>query len=327
MRGRLFTSSLAAAGALLALPAAAQPVAGARSTPAAPATAPAAPAPAGSAPAGPAPATAPAGSAAPATGPISADALSLEPKPEESKAVALGKQAYVALTQGGNVREIAGLLRDSINSLGGVCPNVTHYQVYRQTITVTTLKVACTNRPLYLLSVDADGGMLADGGDGQVEPMDSEDGTITAAPVADGTQKTYVDPRVGVQVAVPMPRGGGVVSSGPAGEGQPGNAPLGWMRWLFAVIAALVAFIAYTVYRSFTRPALVTASPALQVRRYSSEDKDRLVEESQQLSSNMWAHPSGLYIVRGRHGKRRIFPTWAFAQIYHVWGIKIKQIR
>ncbi len=275
-------------------------------------------------------AAAPAGSAAVAAapaGPVN-EVEALQPQPEESKAVALGKQTFVALNEGGNVREIAGLLRDSVNSLGGICPNVTHYQVYRQTITVTTLKVACTNRPLYLLSVDTDGGMLADGGDGQVEPMDSEDGTITAAPLADASSKTYVDPKAGAAAIGAKPAAaGGVVSSGPAAAAGGGDTPLGWMRWLFALIAMLVAFIAYTIYRSFTRPAMV-ATPRVQLdRRYSSEDKDTLVEESQEIGSSMWVHPSGLYIVRGRHGKRRIFPNWAFAQIYHVWGIKIRQIR
>lgn len=273
-------------------------------------------------------AAAPASTAA-ATPPAAVnEAEALQPKPEESKAVALGKQTFIALNEGGNVREIAGLLRDSVNSLGGICPNVTHYQVYRQTITVTTLKVACTNRPLYLLSVDTDGGMLADGGDGQVEPMDSEDGTITAAPLADGSPKTYVDPKAGASAIGAVPAGkGGVVSSGPAAVVGTGDTPLGWMRWLFALIAMLVAFIAYTIYRSFTRPAMV-AAPRVQLdRRYSSDDKDKLVEESEEIGSAMWVHPSGLYIVRGRHGKRRIFANWAFAQIYHVWGIKIRQIR
>lgn len=257
------------------------------------------------------------------------EAEALQPQPEESKALALGKQTFIALNEGGNVREIAGLLRDSVNSLGGICPNVTHYQVYRQTITVTTLKVACTNRPLYLLSVDTDGGMLADGGDGQVEPMNSEDGTITAAPLAERSEKTYIDPKAGAAAigAPPAPEGGGVVSSGPAAAAGGGDTPLGWMRWLFALIAMLVAFIAYTLYRSFTRPAMVSTPRVRLDRRYSSDDKDKLVEESQEIGSAMWVHPSGLYIVRGRHGKRRIFPNWAFAQIYHVWGIKIRQIR
>ena len=296
---------------------------------AAPTVAPAAPPPVDAITAAPAPGAAPpADSAAPASAPVN-EAEALQPKPEESKAVALGKQTFIALNEGGNVREIAGLLRDSVNSLGGICPNVTHYQVYRQTITVTTLKVACTNRPLYLLSVDTDGGMLADGGDGQVEPMDSEDGTITAAPLAEGSTTTYVDPTAGAaEIGAPAaPAGGGVVRSGTAPVAAAGDTPLGWMRWLFALIAMLVAFIAYTIYRSFTRPAMV-ATPRLQLdRRYSSDDKDRLVEESQELGTNMWMHPSGLYIVRGRHGKRRIFANWAFAQIYHVWGIKIRQIR
>lgn len=277
-------------------------------------------------------AAAPAESAGAAPGraaPVS-EAEALQPVPEESKAVALGKQTFVALNEGGNVREIAGLLRDSVNSLGGICPNVTHYQIYRQTITVTTLKVACTNRPLYLLSVDTDGGMLADGGDGQVEPMDSEDGTITAAPLAEGSTKTYVDPKAGAAaIGAPVVKAGGVVSSGTAARAGAAAAdtPLGWMRWLFALIAVLVAFIAYTIYRSFTRPAMVAAPRIVLDRRYSSDDKDRLVEESEELGNNMWVHPTGLYIVRGRHGKRRIFANWAFAQVYHVWGIKIKQIR
>lgn len=307
--------------ALMAAPLAAAPETPSNVTPAGPIPAPA---PATSAPTDGSPAAA----AAPAAGEVR-DAIAREPEPPESKAVALGKQAYIALTAGGNVREIAGLLRDSINSLGGICPNVTHYQVYRQTVTVTTLKVACTNRPLYLISVDQDGGLLADGGDGQVEPMNSDDGTISAAPIADGGDKAYVDPKVGVQLKSPKAEtGGGQLNSAPGAAVAAGDTPLGWMRWIFVLMALLVAFIAFTVYRSFTRPAIVTPSgPPTIAKRYTSEDKDRLVEESQELSSNMWVHPSGLFIVRGRHGKRRIFPTWAFAQIYHVWGIKIRQIR
>lgn len=320
-------SALARLGTAAMLAAVAQPAAAAPATAPTPPAAGAATAAAGQT-AAPAAASTAADSETAAPGAPVNEAEALQPKPEESKAVALGKQTFVALNEGGNVREIAGLLRDSVNSLGGICPNVTHYQVYRQTITVTTLKVACTNRPLYLLSVDTDGGMLADGGDGQVEPMDSEDGTITAAPLADGSDKTYVDPKAGAAaIGVPKAGGSGVVSSGPAADLSAGDTPLGWMRWLFALIAMLVAFIAYTIYRSFTRPAMIATPRVVMEKRYSSEDKDQLIDESQELGSNMWVHPSGLYIVRGRHGKRRIFPNWAFAQLYHVWGIKIKQIR
>lgn len=249
------------------------------------------------------------------------EAEALQPQPEESTAVRLGKQLFFSLNESGNVREIAGLLRDSINSLGGICPNVTHYQIYRQTISVTTLKVACNNRPLYLLSVDTDGGMLADGGDGQVEAMDPSDGTISAAPAtgSGGTSSLGAAPG-----SAPT---NGAITSAPVAGNNANEAPQGWTRWLFALMALLVALIAYIIYQRLTRA--VSAAGAMQRldRRYSSEDKDRLIEESRQLGASMWRHPSGLYIVRGRQGKRRLFPSWMPAQIYRLWGIKIRQIR
>ena len=229
----------------------------------------------------------------------------------------LGRQTYVALTEGAEVRATSALLRDSVNSLGGTCGNVERYQLFLQTVTVSTLKVACSGRPVYLLSVDASGGMLVDGGDGGVTAPDAADGVVVTVPAlgaADPGDAVARTPALSEPAAMP------------AGPMAGGEAPLGWMRWLFALLALMVAGVAYTIYRGFTGPAVVSAGSE-PYRRYTSQDKDRLVAESREMAPSLWAHPSGLYIVRGRNGKRRLFPSWMWAQAYRVWGIKIRQIR
>lgn len=250
---------------------------------------------------------------------------------QEAAAFALGRQVYAALEGDGTTNAAIGaLLRDSVNSLEGVCPDVGSYQVFRQTKDTTTLKVECSDRPLYLLSIDDKGRMLLSGGDGRVGPMQGIDGPIVVTGVAHGDAEKaaaappepsgglITDPRVNDEIPV-------AAVDADNGSEAAGN-PAGWMRWAFAATLATIGLLAFLLYSRLLLRAR-TLGRDKRGLAYSSADKDRMIAEAQPVATDIWEHPSGLFIVRGRHGKRRLFPSRFSAHLYRRWGLKISQVR
>jgi hypothetical protein len=52
-----------------------------------------------------------------------------------------------------------------------------------------------------------------------------------------------------------------------------------------------------------------------------------MIEESQEIYPDYWLHPTGIHIIRGRHGKRRVFDKKLYAMMYYRWGFKFRQLR
>lgn len=236
----------------------------------------------------------------------------------------LGDQIHDALAgDGTKAGAIGALLRDAVNSLGGVCLNTRSYQIFRRAPEADTLKVECADRPLYLLSVDSAGAMILSGGDGNVQAMDRDDGdvvqTSTAPAQSSGTQT--VTPSRGDDAIPETALSGEKIT--PAAED---TDPRGWTRWVFSgalVAFGLIAFLAYSQLKHHAR----FSRGVQRVGTYTSEEKDKMVGESVELKPDFYIHPSGLFIVRGKRGKRRLFPNRLYAHLYWRYGWKIAQIR
>lgn len=251
----------------------------------------------------------------------------------------LGEQIHKALAgDGTQPAAIGALLRDAVNSLGGICLNVQSYQVFRRTPDTDTLKVECSDRPLYLLSIDDKAHMLLSGGDSRVAAMDRDDGDVV---------QTGAIGSAGGKTMVPNRPGSGAPKFGMPGDNNdaiPESAlpdqpkkkkgaaavdetdPRGWTRWLFAGLLGTFGLVAFLGYSQLAHAARF-AKGRERVGIYSSEDKDRMLEESAELKPDFYIHPSGLFIVRGKRGKRRLFPNRLYAYLYWRYGWKIAQIR
>jgi hypothetical protein len=93
---------------------------------------------------------------------------------------------------------------------------------------------------------------------------------------------------------------------------------------MVAAIAAL--FLAIATFAHAHNKRRTVGGPN-RVLPLSSGDKDRLIAEATALHEDLFRHPSGVLIVRGRRGKRRLFPNRLYAELYRRFGIKIAQIR
>lgn len=235
-----------------------------------------------------------------------------------------GSQVYRALTDG-DPGAFAGFLRDAINSLGGICPNVTAFQRVGPKGKLLTFKVRCGKRPLYILSVDETGRMLVDGGDGRVPAMLASDGEVM-----DGSG----EPVNGDKAAkgkkgddeIPLDE---VTKAGPVAVSSVGAAahPKVWLKWVAMVVVAISILGAIALFLRFNAPNGAAPRHSSAPRRYPSELKDAMIAESQEVHPDMWLHESGVYIIRGRHGKRRVFAHRWNAMIYYRWGYKVLQLR
>ena len=249
----------------------------------------------------------------------------------------LGSQIHDALEGNGTEPPAIGaLIRDAVNSLGGVCLNTQSYQVFRRAEDTVTLKLECADRPLYLLSIDGDGRMILSGGDGKVQAMEHEDGDIVQTGARAAPQAQAVAPRrphrFGENDAIPSD----VVPDAkpkPIKDDDDDDAstvdqtdPRGWTRWVFSGGLATFGLIAFLGYSQLAHHARF-ARGRERIGTYSSEEKDRMVAESAELRPDFYIHPSGLFIVRGKRGKRRLFPNRVYAYLYWRWGLKVAQIR
>jgi len=212
-----------------------------------------------------------------------------------------GHRAYLAVARDDDSARVASLLRDAVRAAGGACGRVERYQRFREAPNARTLKVECAGQATYLLSLGADGATVLDGGDGRIRPADPADGAVVEAPdsVADEAPLPPVDPAL--------------LSSNDAGGG--------WLAWLFLPIGLLLAVAVGGIARSLIFPAPIPP------KRYTSDDKTRMVAEARELAPNLWLHPTGVFIARGRRGKRRIFPTLVCANAYRRLGLKLKELR
>lgn len=244
----------------------------------------------------------------------------------------LGEQIHRAL--GGDGTEpaaIGALLRDAINNQGGICLNVQSYQIFRRTADTDTLKIECSDRPLYLLSIDDKAHMILSGGDSRVQAMDRDDGDViltgnTTAPSTAAKSKTKDLFKLPGQTNDAIPDSALPQDKRPKLVTVDQTDPRGWTRWVFSGLLATFGLVAFLGYSQLAHRARFKQGVD-RVGLYNSEDKDRMVAESAELKPDFYIHPSGLFIVRGKRGKRRLFPNRFYAYLYWRYGLKVAQIR
>lgn len=223
---------------------------------------------------------------------------------------------FLLLTLDYKPDDIAGGLAMAIRRSGRSCERVSDYQVFTRTETMRTLKVKCPGQEVYGLTIWRNGNAVIYGGDGMLRALDPDDGpvvTIYGSPLPGGagTAKGRA-PQI---TAAPT----AVVTERP-------NTPI----WLVIAIAAnvfLLSVIGIGVLLFWRAEGAKATRTAVHVSGLTSDDKDRLTDESREVLPDIYHHPTGLFIARGRHGKRRLFRNLLFALAYRDWGLKLREIR
>ncbi len=202
-------------------------------------------------------------------------------------------------------RAIARLLQQAIRGAGDVCAWVSDYQIVDRSTNRLLFKVKCPGMPLYGVRIERGAGfrMRVVGGDGLVGPFSPADGEIVSfdQPPAEGIfagDKTHKP-----QEDAARPRLWVLLSSA-----------VNLLLMAAAVVATVVAVV-IALRRARPLPPL------------DSTQKNALMLESREVLPNVYRHPDGFYIVRGRHGRRRIFPGLISALLYRDLGIRVLEHR
>ena len=239
-----------------------------------------------------------------------------KPKPINTIQMAL----FQAIAQEKSQDAIALLIKQNLDSIARPCLQVRAYQIYRFSTGERTLKVKCAKQPIYAVRVTADGAFIVLGGDGSVPDMLPSDGRVYS--VFGETLKTYLDQEKVREKA--SHQGGTAIGSAKIHMKDAETAEsAAWPKWLMIGNALLGLFALTLILRAilFRRKGDPDFAWGL-----NSMDKDMLMDESREVFPNVYRHPRGFFIARGRKGKRRLFRTALGGMLYRDLGLKIGEL-
>lgn len=213
----------------------------------------------------------------------------------ESEGRTAGERLFRVL-RGGEVGErVDEGLSAALTELDADCPAVERYQVFNRSTSFISMKVKCVDRPVYILAVGPVGLGVLSGGDGSIDRIRSGEGEVRVL------------------------RG-----EAPPPEREPvsdlrGDFPL---RAAALLLGALIFAGLVLIWLWIMRQKRVAPWRGLR-----TEEKDRMLEEAEEVEPHLFHHPDGVWLARGRRGKRRLFRSRYLARIYRDYGIKLLQIR
>lgn len=223
---------------------------------------------------------------------------------------AISIELYAALRQKGRPETVALRLQKAIQHFRYTCLRVNEYQIYNSQPNMMELKVGCVSSPTYGVSVAANGYLSVYGGNGILEAINGEDGRVFFFN-ADGSLMPKIVPEFRQYL------------SRVADKAKLGDAETKFYLGLimpaigFVVLAGLIMWL-----KSWRRMRYDTAYNQF----LPSNLKDQLVEESEQVSPDLYKHPSDFYIAIGKRGKRRLFKHRFQGWLYRNYSIKLGEI-
>ncbi|MEE4350448.1 MAG: hypothetical protein V2J26_09490 [Pacificimonas sp.] len=206
------------------------------------------------------------------------------------------ERLFRALRDGEEGEAVDLLIGQALTEVDARCTYIERYQVFSRVSSFITMKVKCAERPVYTLTVGAVGLGAIAGGDGTVERIRAGEGEIR---ILEGEAPEPARP----------------VGSGSLEREFP-------VRTIAAVFGALVLLSMVLIWMWSRRQQAVA-----QWRGLHKDDKDRMLAESDEVEHDLFQHPDGVWIARGRRGKRRFFMKKFYARLYRDRGLKIMQVR
>ena len=204
------------------------------------------------------------------------------------------------------------------------CSRVTDYQVYRSGTGYRQLKIKCPEQPLFALSIDRNGVYQLQGGDGTVSPMAMSDGQIVTVFGVRAEEYMRQAARAGTDTDR-LPETVAAAPLAPAAN-EPEEKSIMRRGWWLAIVAVNILLVGLFVWAAlkFLRPGREAAMSGW--RNLTSVEKDFLLDEAAEVLPEIFRHPGGIYIARGRRGKRRLFKSLFFAYLYANFGWKLGEI-
>lgn len=240
------------------------------------------------------------------------------PSSRTTQAVATARALFNSLLLVENPQAIGNTLSQMVRRSGKQCTAVTDFQVIYRQSTEQRIKLKCPGLPHYGLVISKGGALQVFGGDGMVGDFNVGNGIIHAAtetPRAATAEDSTRKPNYGPNGNLP-----GLL------QGDDPNHIPAWLVALiivngFIVLALLLSF--FWFMRAKASPKRI--APEVQNER-SSDEKDAMLIESEEVLPDIFKHPDGLFIARGKRGKRRLFGSMFFALLYRDYGWKFREI-
>lgn len=227
---------------------------------------------------------------------------------------------YVGVNRQSPPATIALKLGEVIRVYRFRCTRVTDYQVYIQRPNLIDLKVKCSGDPLYGVTVASNGYVAVYGGNGMVSALDRRDAIILSF-AASGQLES--DSRLTADEALDE-----TVERLQLGDGYNLWYVLAMFGFLIAIIIVVGAvWLRMWRQRSGKHRHHRKMKPmARHTVQAASDIKNQLLKESTRVAAHIYKHPSGVYIGRGKQGKRRFFKSFFWALLYRSFGMRMFEI-
>lgn len=231
----------------------------------------------------------------------------------------LGLDIFAAVSRGSEPAAIAVRLQSLVRIFRFRCTRLTDYQVFNQRTNIIDFKVKCSGDSLYGVTVASNGYVSVYGGNGIISSFNRNDGLIL---IFDNEGAVSGDRSLTVGQAV-----GETVDRLELEE----DINVIYVMGTFASILGFLLAFSLIWWRAWkfrqTRKPRERMKP-MQKHRVgtSSSDKDAFLEESKQVAKNVFQHPEGFFIARGKRGKRRFFSGKIWALLYASRGWRLFEI-
>lgn len=224
---------------------------------------------------------------------------------------------YSGVNRGSPPASVALKIAEVIRVYRFRCTRVTDYQVFVQRPNLLDIKAKCSGDPLYGVTVASNGYVAVYGGNGMVSALDRRDALIYSF---GATGQLESDSRLTADEAFDE-----TVERLQLGD----DWNLMYVLAMFAVILAGVIAIAAVWFRmwqkrkSKQKHRRKVKPMARHTVQATTSVKDQLLKESERVAANIYKHPSGMYIARGKRGKRRFFRSRTWAAMYRSFGVRM----
>lgn len=231
----------------------------------------------------------------------------------------LGLDIFAAVNRSAEPATVAVRLQSLVRIFRFRCTRLTDYQVFGQRTNIIDFKVKCSGDPLYGVTVASNGYVSVYGGNGIISSFNRNDGLIL---IFDNEGEMSGDRSLTVEQAV-----GETVDRLELEEDINVIYVMGTIASTlgFLLVFGLIWWRAWK-YRQTRKPR--QRMKPMQKHRVgaSSSDKDAFLEESEEVSKNVFKHPQGFFIARGKRGKRRFFSSRVWASLYASRGWRLFEI-
>lgn len=231
----------------------------------------------------------------------------------------LGLDIYSAVNRVAEPATIALRLQSLVRIFRFRCTRLTDYQVFSQRTNIIDFKVKCSGDSLYGVTVASNGYVAVYGGNGMVSSFNRNDGLIL---VFDSEGALSGDRSLTVEQAV-----GSTVDRLELEE----DINIVYVMGTVASILGFLMIFGLVWWRAWkfrqTRKPRQRMKP-MQKHRVSASSgaKDLFMDESTEVVKNVFKHPRGFFIARGKRGKRRFFKSLVWAKVYASRGWRLFEI-